>query len=70
MPARVGLPRVGVVQIAMVEAWMDLETASAYCGFENSETLRRHAANGDVGSKVGSLWRFKREDLDDWIRGK
>jgi len=34
----------------------------------NERTIYRLAASGDIPAfKVGNSWRFKREDLEDWM---
>lgn len=48
----------------------DLEGASEYLHIAGS-TLYKYVRAGKIpGFKVGRIWRFKKEVLDDWMRAK
>lgn len=70
MTPRAAVPKVGVVQVVMVDAWMNLKTAAAYGGM-NPEKLRQKACMGLIpgAGKYGHHWKFKREGIDSYFQG-
>lgn len=48
--------------------WIGLEVASAYMGV-TKDTVRNWIKKTDIPAhKIGKLWKFKRSELDDWIK--
>jgi len=46
---------------------MNVHQAADYLGVAE-DTLYKHATKGTVPAfKLGSLWRFRKRDLDEWI---
>ena len=47
--------------------WLSMKQAMAYLG-TSRETLQRFAKNGSLPhGRVGSTFKFRREDLDAWV---
>ncbi len=56
--------------IPTFEPLLDSEQAAVLIGI-NPKTLQRYARNGEVPAlRIGKLWRFRKSDLDAWIRSK
>ncbi len=50
-------------------AWLDTASAAALLGI-NPRTLTKRAAAGEVpASRIGKLWRFRREDVEALLVG-
>lgn len=48
--------------------WINLEEAANYMGI-TKDTVRNWIKKTDIPAhKIGKFWRFKRSELDDWIR--
>jgi excisionase family DNA binding protein len=53
-----------------VDKWLTLDELAEYLKLGRT-TLYRMAQEGDIpASKVGSQWRFDREEIDDWVRAQ
>lgn len=48
--------------------WISLEEAANYMGI-TKDTVRNWIKKTDIPAhKIGKLWKFKRSELDDWIK--
>ena len=49
---------------------MKLEEVAQYLKV-SKDSIYRLAQKGEIpASKIGNLWRFKREDIDEWMKRK
>ena len=57
------------MQASQNDNWISLEDAATYLGIKEV-TLRNWIKQGkDVpASRIGKLWRFKRTELDEWVK--
>lgn len=51
------------------DRWISMEEASEYLGV-NKDTIRKwiKKGNGIPAHKIGKLWKFKKTELDSWIK--
>lgn len=50
--------------------WLDVRGAAAYLSLtEKALRMRLYKDDPPPSHKVGNLLRFKRSELDDWVRG-
>ncbi len=51
------------------DGWISINEAATYLGV-TKETVRNWIKkdNGVPAHKIGKLWKFKRSELDDWVR--
>ena len=51
------------------DTWIGIEEASKYLGV-NKDTIRNWIKknNGIPAHKIGKLWKFKRSELDEWVK--
>ena len=50
------------------DSWIGIEQAAQYLGV-NKDTIRNWIKKGSVPAhKVGKLWKFKKSELDEWIK--
>ena len=50
------------------ERWLSLEEIAAYLGVKRDTVYKWIARKKMPAHKVGSLWKFKRDEIDDWVR--
>jgi len=51
-----------------MDIWMTLEEVAQYLKV-SKDSIYRLAQKGEIpASKIGNLWRFKREDIDEWMK--
>ncbi len=51
------------------DRWISIEEASEYLGVTKDSIRNWIKKNSDIPAhKVGRLWKFKRTELDDWIK--
>ena len=51
-----------------VENWIGIEEASQHLGV-TKDTIRNWIKKRDIPAhKVGKLWKFKRSELDAWVK--
>ena len=52
----------------MQYSWIGIEQAAQYLDV-NKDTIRNWIKKGSVPAhKVGKLWKFKKSELDEWIK--
>ncbi len=52
----------------MKDRWMSVDEIAEYLGV-SKDTVYTWVTSKDMpGHKIGRLWKFKREDVDAWIR--
>lgn len=51
------------------DRWIGIEDASIYLGV-NKDTIRNwiKKGNGIPTHKIGKLWKFKKSELDNWVK--
>ncbi len=50
------------------DSWIGVEEAAAYLGV-TKETIRNWIKKTDIPAhRVGKLWKFKRSELDEWVK--
>lgn len=51
------------------DKWINLEEAADYLSV-NKDTIRNwiRKDNGVPAHKIGKLWKFKKSELDEWIK--
>lgn len=52
----------------MNDGWIGIEQAAQYIGV-NKDTIRNWIKKGTIpANRVGKLWKFKKSELDEWIK--
>mgnify|MGYP001035139554 FL=1 len=50
------------------DKWLTIEELSGYLKMSRSK-LYQMAQKGELpGSKIGTQWRFDRDEIDDWVK--
>lgn len=50
------------------ERWISLKEACGYLGVTRQTVLNWISSKGLPAAKVGKLWKFKVEEIDEWVR--
>lgn len=52
--------------------WLNFDQAAAYLGYTTTKALRDRCSKEDPppSYKLGRLRRFKRDELDEWVRNE
>jgi len=55
--------------VTVEDRWLGVEELAEYLGVSR-ETIYAWLTKGAVpGHRIGKLWKFKREEIDEWVRG-
>jgi excisionase family DNA binding protein len=58
----------GKQEFPMEDRWLSVEEIAAYLGI-NQDTVYKWITRKQLPAhKVGRLWRFRREEVDAWVR--
>lgn len=53
------------------EKWINLEDAATYLDVKPvtlREWIKKQEANGIPAYKIGTQWKFKKSELDEWVK--
>ena len=50
------------------ERWISLKEACKYLGVTRQTVLNWIEKRGLPSAKVGKLWKFKADEIDEWVR--
>lgn len=52
----------------MIDRWLSINDISLYLGVTNDTIYKWIEKKGLPAHKIGRLWKFKKEEVDDWVR--
>lgn len=52
----------------MENRWLSVEEIGAYLGIKRDTVYRWISEKNMPASKVGRLWKFKKNEVDTWVR--
>jgi excisionase family DNA binding protein len=52
----------------VTDRWLSVDEIAAYLGVKRFTIYKWIERKNMPAHKVGSLWKFRREDIDDWVR--
>lgn len=50
------------------DRWLSVDEIAAYLGIKRDTVYKWIERKSMPAHKVGSLWKFKKEEIDDWVR--
>jgi excisionase family DNA binding protein len=53
----------------MEDRWLSVDEVAAYLGVKRDTIYKWIERNQMPAKKVVRLWKFKREDVDEWVNG-
>lgn len=51
------------------DRWLSVDEIATYLGVVKASIYRWIEQKGLPAHKVGKLWKFKRDEVDGWVRG-
>lgn len=51
------------------DRWLSVDEIADYLGVSKDTVYEWVNSKAMPGHKVGRFWKFKREDVDNWVRG-
>ncbi len=63
----IGLSRIYMKSVTE-ERWLSLEEIATYLGIKRDTVYKWINRKKMPAHKVGSLWKFKRDEIDEWVR--
>ncbi len=64
-------PNAGIhfcLDVSMEDRWLSVDEIADYLGVAKDTIYTWVTAKGMPGHKVGRFWKFKKEDVDAWVR--
>jgi len=55
-------------EAAMQDRWLSVEEIAEYLGVSKDTIYGWVSNKGMPGHKVGRFWKFKRQEIDEWVR--
>ena len=52
----------------ITDRWLSVDEIAAYLGIKRDTVYKWIDRKKMPAHKVGSLWKFKRDEIDDWVR--
>lgn len=52
----------------MEDRWLSVDEIGEYLGIKRDTVYKWIAEKGLPAHKVGRLWKFKREQVDEWVK--
>jgi len=52
----------------MEDRWLSVDEIAAYLGIKRDTVYRWIGERNLPGHKIGRLWKFRKEDIDDWVK--
>ena len=52
----------------MEDRWLSVENIAAYLGIKRDTVYRWISERNMPGHKIGRLWKFRKEEIDEWMR--
>ena len=63
------LPVERIKRFPMEDRWLSVEEIAAYLGVQRDTVYKWLTRRKLPAHKVGRLWKFKRAEVDAWVRG-
>jgi excisionase family DNA binding protein len=54
--------------VTVEDRWLSVDELTEYLGVSRDTVYTWLSTKALPGHKVGRLWKFKREEIDDWVR--
>jgi len=52
----------------MEDRWLSVDEIAAYLGIKRDTVYRWISKRNMPGHKIGRLWKFRKEKVDEWMR--
>jgi excisionase family DNA binding protein len=52
----------------MEDRWLSVEEIAVYLGIKRDTVYRWISERNLPGHKIGRLWKFRKEEIDEWVK--
>ncbi len=52
----------------MEDRWLSVDDIAVYLGIKRDTVYRWISERNMPGHKIGRLWKFKKEEIDEWVK--
>ena len=52
----------------MEDRWLSVDEIAAYLGIKRDTVYRWISERNMSGHKIGRLWKFRKEEIDEWVK--
>ncbi|BBO77717.1 transcriptional regulator [Desulfosarcina widdelii] len=52
----------------MEDRWLSVDEIAVYLGIKRDTVYRWISERNLPGHKIGRLWKFRKEEIDEWVR--
>ncbi len=52
----------------MEDRWLSVDEIAAYLGIKRDTVYRWISERNLPGHKIGRLWKFRKEEIDEWVK--
>jgi excisionase family DNA binding protein len=52
----------------MEDRWLSVDDIAAYLGIKRDTVYRWISERNMPGHKIGRLWKFQKEEIDEWVK--
>lgn len=52
----------------MEDRWLSVDEIGEYLGLKRDTVYKWIAESGMPGHRVGRFWKFKKDEVDEWVR--
>ena len=52
----------------MEDRWLSVDEIAAYLGIKRDTVYRWISERNMPGHKIGRLWKFRKEEIDEWVK--
>ncbi|MBU4174455.1 MAG: helix-turn-helix domain-containing protein [Actinobacteria bacterium] len=52
----------------MEDRWLSVDEIAAYLGVKRDTVYRWISERNMPGHKIGRLWKFRKEEVDEWVK--
>ncbi len=53
----------------MEDRWLSVDEIATYLGIKRDTVYKWISERQMPGHKIGRLWKFSKEEVDEWVRG-
>jgi excisionase family DNA binding protein len=56
------------LELALEDRWLSVDEIAVYLGIKRDTVYRWISKRNLPGHKIGRLWKFRKEDVDEWVK--
>jgi len=57
-----------ILELTMEDRWLSVDEIGDYLGIKRDTVYKWISEKGMPAHKIGRLWKFKKDEVDEWVR--